>query len=72
MPVDEEPPVGWNSTSAPTKTFENAYEIAGDAFSGLLDRLRVLVEVDLRKLESDMEAVGAPWTPGRLPTWSKE
>jgi hypothetical protein len=29
-----------------------------------------LVEVDLATLEKDMEAAGAPWTPGRVPLWT--
>jgi hypothetical protein len=27
---------------------------------------------DLRRLEADADAAGAPWTPGRLPTWKPE
>src|SRR5205807_2577082 len=27
---------------------------------------------DLSKLEKDMEAAGAPWTPGRMPEWSEK
>jgi hypothetical protein len=36
-----------------------------------LEKLRQLVEKDLKKLEEEMEAVGAPWTPGRIPKWKK-
>jgi hypothetical protein len=35
----------------------------------VLAQLRQLVEVDLRNLEKQMEAAGAPYTPGRLPDW---
>jgi hypothetical protein len=31
-----------------------------------------LVEVDLTKLEKDMESAGAPWTPGRVPEWREK
>ena len=41
-------------------------------FADQLARLRALVEVDLAKLEKDMEAAGAPWTPGRVPEWSEK
>jgi hypothetical protein len=34
--------------------------------------LHTLVEVDLTKLEKDMEAAGAPWTPGRVPEWQEQ
>jgi chromosome segregation ATPase len=62
----------WASSSAPTQTNRDAYRHAGQAFEPLLGRLRRLVEVDLRQLEESMEAVGAPWTPGRIPRWSAE
>jgi hypothetical protein len=26
----------------------------------------------LAKLEKDMEAAGAPWTPGRVPEWTEK
>ena len=29
-------------------------------------------DVDLAKLEKDMEAAGAPWTPGRVPEWTEK
>jgi len=55
------------SITAPTKTQTDAYAIASDEFSGQLSKLKTLVQVDLAKLEKEMEAAGAPWTPGRLP-----
>ena len=54
----------------PTQTHIDDYNIAVAEFSEQLGRLRALVEVDLSKLEKDMEAAGAPWTPGRVPEWS--
>ena len=62
----------WTSTSAPTKTHQDNYRIAAEAFAPVLERLRKLVEVDLKGLEDRLEAAGAPWTPGRLPTWKPE
>jgi len=62
----------WATTQAPTGTMLDAYEIAGDEFTGVLAKLRTLLEVDLVKLQDGMERAGAPWTPGRVPTWSKE
>jgi hypothetical protein len=38
----------------------------------LPENLRVLIELDLGKLEAKLEQIGAPWTPGRVPRWSKE
>jgi len=38
----------------------------------MLDDLRTLVESDLVALEEKLEAVGAPWTPGRaIPRWQR-
>jgi photosystem II stability/assembly factor-like uncharacterized protein len=56
----------------PTQTHVDAYNIASQELSEQLPRLRNLVEVDLVKLEKDMETVGAPWTPGRLPNWQPQ
>jgi hypothetical protein len=49
----------------------DSYNIAAAEFADQLAKLHALVEVDLVKLESDMEAAGAPWTPGRVPDWSE-
>ncbi len=62
----------WYVTSAPTKTQEDNYGYAAEAFARVLADLRTLVETDLRQLESKLDEAGAPWTPGRFPTWEKE
>jgi hypothetical protein len=60
------------STGPITKTVLRDYEIAAGGFGAVLERLRGLIERDLRALGSAMEAAGAPWTPGRgLPVWRK-
>ncbi len=62
----------WSSTSAPTATHRQNYEIAAAEFSTMLDELRTLVEGDLVALEEKLEAAGAPWTPGRaIPRWQR-
>jgi hypothetical protein len=55
----------------PTQTHMNNYTIAAEEFSGELAKLRKIVDVDLRDLEKQMEAAGAPWTPGRVPEWKE-
>ncbi|MBI4913203.1 MAG: glycosyl hydrolase [Acidobacteria bacterium] len=62
----------WSSTGAPTGTQVQACEAAGKAFAPVLDQLRSLVEGDLRSLEIQAEQAGAPWTPGRIPSWKPE
>jgi photosystem II stability/assembly factor-like uncharacterized protein len=61
------------STTCPiTETVKRGYEIAADAFGKFLEDLRILIEVDMKKLGDEMEAAGAPWTPGRgVPVWKK-
>jgi hypothetical protein len=61
------------STTCPiTQTSRRGYEIAADAFGKFLENLRVLIDVDLKKLGDEMEAAGAPWTPGRgVPVWKE-
>jgi hypothetical protein len=60
------------SLTKPTQTHVEDYTVAAADFAGQLDKLHVLVEVDLAKLEKDMEAAGAPWTPGRVPEWREK
>ena len=63
----------WSSTSAATATHRRNYEIAAAEFAPVLERLRRLVDVDLADLEHELEAAGAPWTPGRgVPDWQPE
>ncbi|UCH96780.1 MAG: glycosyl hydrolase [Candidatus Aminicenantes bacterium] len=59
------------STSEPTQTMQDQYRITGEEFEPQLEKLRQLVEKDLKKLEAEVEAAGAPWTPGRIPVWKK-
>jgi photosystem II stability/assembly factor-like uncharacterized protein len=62
----------WATSQAPTGTMQDAYNIAGDEFSVVLPKLQNVIQVDLAKLQDAMERAGAPWTPGRVPTWTKE
>jgi hypothetical protein len=57
------------SSAKPTQTHVDNYNIAADEFAAQLSKLHTLIDVDLAKLEKDMEAAGAPWTPGRVPEW---
>jgi hypothetical protein len=58
----------WNNTSAPTSTAKRGYEITSQALAAFLPKLQAAMD-QLRKLEDEAEAAGAPWTPGRLPVW---
>ncbi len=60
------------SLAKPTQSHIDQYNIGAAEFSDVLGKLRTLVDTDLAKLEKDMEAAGAPWTPGRVPEWSEK
>ncbi|MDQ1707521.1 MAG: hypothetical protein QOJ88_732 [Pyrinomonadaceae bacterium] len=60
------------STARPTQTQINQYALAAQDFEQLLAQLRQLIERDLANLERQMEAAGAPWTPGRIPEWKDQ
>jgi len=60
------------SISRPTQTQINQYNAAAQDFEAVLVQLRQLIEVDLARLEKQLEAAGAPWTPGRIPEWRNQ
>jgi photosystem II stability/assembly factor-like uncharacterized protein len=64
--------VSWGVSEGQTKTQEQSYRDAAEEFAPLLNQLRQVVEGDLHTLETQMEAAGAPWTPGRIPVWKPE
>ena len=41
-------------------------------FERVLVQLRQLIDVDLARLEKQLESAGAPWTPGRIPEWKDQ
>jgi photosystem II stability/assembly factor-like uncharacterized protein len=61
----------WTTTQGPTQTQRDAYRWAGETFTTELDRLASLV-ADLEAFEAELELAGAPWTPGRVPTWTMD
>jgi hypothetical protein len=62
----------WRTTSSPTQTQRESYNIASEQFKPILAQVKRLIEIDLANLEAQMEKFGAPWTPGRVPGWNKE
>ena len=61
----------WVSTSAPTASHQHAYDIVSTSLTTLITDLKGALET-LRALGDQAEAAGAPWTPGRVPTWKPE
>lgn len=60
----------WSGTLGDVSdTHKRQYQIVAAEFGVVLERLRRLVEVDLKALEDAAEARGVPWTSGRMPRW---
>lgn len=57
----------WRSTSNLTKNEQVAYDVLAEDFPPILARVKNIYEVDIKKLEADLEKIAAPWTPGRVP-----
>jgi hypothetical protein len=60
------------SLTKTTGTQSEQYAIAAKEFTTELAKLKQLADVDLPTLEKKLDGFGAPWTPGRLPTWEKQ
>ncbi len=61
----------WGSTSAPTQTMKDAYAILMAEFPSVYDQIKRIGETDLKEFEKEVEKLGAPSTPGRLPVLNK-
>ena len=53
--------------SAPTRTELDQYGIAAAAFPPELDRIRPILTTEIPAIEKELEKLGAPPTPGRIP-----
>ncbi|MEQ8423627.1 MAG: hypothetical protein RIA63_02890, partial [Cyclobacteriaceae bacterium] len=62
---------GMGTTSEPTTTMKNQIQLAGEEYETLNGELKKVVETDIPAIENKLEAAGAPYTPGRLPSWKK-
>ena len=54
----------------PTQTDLDAYQLSAAEFTTALAKLHQLVEVDFVNLQKQLQAAGAPWTPGVVPNWT--
>ena len=57
------------SQSAVGGNFRDSFGIAGSEFEDVLVALQQVAK-DVDTFEATLEDKGAPWTPGRIPTWS--
>jgi photosystem II stability/assembly factor-like uncharacterized protein len=58
----------WDSQSAVTGNYRDSYVIADQQFRQALAELKAIA-ADLIEVEAELQAEGAPWTPGRIPQW---
>ena len=58
----------WSSQSAVTGNYRDSYTIADQQFREALVELKA-ISADLTVVEAELQAEGAPWTPGRIPDW---
>jgi photosystem II stability/assembly factor-like uncharacterized protein len=59
------------STSGITTTEKQNYDILKTEFPPVLEALKKIVENEIPALENELNKLGAPWTPGRLPEWKE-
>ncbi len=59
----------WRSTSAVTQSQKDIYAILKAEFPPVLEELKNIDLTILPKIEKQLEDLGAPWTPGRIPEW---
>jgi photosystem II stability/assembly factor-like uncharacterized protein len=60
----------WHSSQAPTQSNKQSLELAKKQFEPVQAELKAVGE-DLKKLETQLEKEGAPYTPGRMFEWKK-
>lgn len=58
----------YRSTSEPTQTFRDAYEIAEEEFRPVYKEIEDIAKA-VSEMEDKLDKLGAPYTPGRLPGW---
>jgi len=56
----------YGSTSAPTKTMRNELALAKEAFGPVFQKIKSMVQNEVKAMEQKLEAAGAPYTPGRM------
>jgi photosystem II stability/assembly factor-like uncharacterized protein len=60
----------YGTTSAPTQTMKDAYDIVAEEFEPILKELKEIAK-EIQGMESKLEEYGAPYTPGRIPGWER-
>lgn len=61
----------YRSTTNITNNEKVAYETIYEEIQPILQQLKKIEETDLKEMEIELEKLGAPWTPGRIPELKK-
>lgn len=62
--------VHYRSTSGITQSQRDQFDILKEEFPPVLEELRAIFETGLPAIEAELEKIGAPYTPGRIPVWT--
>jgi photosystem II stability/assembly factor-like uncharacterized protein len=61
----------YGNTFAPTQTQKDQYALLEEELPPLLEQLENIGGTDLKNLEAELDKLGVPYTPGRMPVWNK-
>ncbi|MFC2133210.1 WD40/YVTN/BNR-like repeat-containing protein [Bacteroidota bacterium] len=61
----------WRSSSNVTTTMKQQYEALSEELPPLLEKVKSLYNSELQYLETQLQQLGAPYTPGRIPDWKE-
>jgi photosystem II stability/assembly factor-like uncharacterized protein len=62
--------VHWRSTAAVTQTQKDVFEILKEEVPPVLEELKTMHNATIPEIEKELDRMGAPWTPGRIPEWN--
>ena len=57
----------YNTTTNLTNNQKVAYETLYAEIQPVIEKLKKIIDVDLKTIESEMDKLNVPWTPGRMP-----
>ncbi|NWF89851.1 MAG: glycosyl hydrolase [Ignavibacteriaceae bacterium] len=57
----------YSATSNVTKNQKVAYDVLFEEIQPIIEKLKQINDFDLKSIETEMERLNIPWTPGRIP-----
>ncbi|PKL84256.1 MAG: glycosyl hydrolase [Ignavibacteriae bacterium HGW-Ignavibacteriae-3] len=61
----------FRSTSGLTQNEIRSYDVLMEEFPPVLEQLKKIFNEDIKALETELDKINAPWTPGRIPELKK-